>query len=148
MTEYVFLWFENWQVFTEQIILLIAFGSTVYSIWKNTDTNKTKLLHEMNCEERSLSIRLFEIARDINNGKSKKREDTEEKKKLEMEQKVIISQYLNFLEHLSLLINSRKISSRLAKRYWKRIIGQANDNYSKEIFPTYKEFIKLHQKWF
>lgn len=140
----VFLWFDEWQIFSEQLLFLIGFAITFYSILKNTDANKTKLLHEMNCEERNISIKLFELTRDINNNTNNK---TKEKNKLKMEQDVLIAHYLNFLEHLSLLINTGKINEKIAKRYWKTIIKQATDIYPKKIFPIYKEIIKLSQKW-
>ncbi|MFA5302976.1 MAG: DUF4760 domain-containing protein [Candidatus Nanoarchaeia archaeon] len=164
MSELIILWFSSYEIFSEQIIALstfflgvIGFIYTIKSINNNTESGKTSLLQDMCNEERDLSLKLFSLAKEIKNDKDKKEmvsldnkikeNDLKHKEEKLMEQDVLISQYLNFLEHLSLLINSKKIDEKLAKRYWGKIIKQAESNYKQKIFPDYTEFIILYNKW-
>ena len=142
------LWiFDSWQSLVNTLILFFGFLATIWSIRKNTEARKISLFHDMTKEERAISLKLFEIARDIKN-KTYEGKDKEKIKKLKIEeQNVIINQYLNFLEHLALLINEKKIDERITKKYFGSIIKDAVNNYQNKIFPKYTQIIKLHEKW-
>lgn len=139
---------NNWQsTLISTIILFFGFLLTIWQIHKNTEARKISLFHDMSKEERAISLKLFEIAREIRN-KEYSSEDKEKVKKLKLEeQNVIIHQYLNFLEHLALLINERKIDEKITKKYFKSIVKDASNNYNDKIFPKYTQLIKLHERW-
>ncbi len=137
----ILLIFKDWQSFVEITLITLGFAATVYSIYKNTDSIRTNLLHDMNKEERALSMKLFEITNGIKNKENKN------KKILKIQKEILITQHLNFFEHLALLINQRKINGKLAKKYYKTLVLDAITNYKGHIFPKYTELIKLYKKW-
>jgi hypothetical protein len=142
MTECLFIWgyFCSWEGLAQTVILAVGFIVTIWTLRKDTEARRLQLLHEMNKHGSDLSLKLAELSfmAEHNN------ELVSEK------HGILIKEHLNFYEHLSLLINEKKIDEKLAKRYWgKNIQGLFQQSeYKDRICPTYVEIIKLHQKWF
>jgi len=76
------LWiFDSWQSLVNTLILFFGFLATIWSIRKNTEARKISLFHDMTKEERAISLKLFEIARDIKN-KTYEGKDKEKNKEI------------------------------------------------------------------
>jgi hypothetical protein len=154
-------------------ILVIGLSLTAYAIKRNTDAVKTNLLHDMNNEERNLSMEVFKKGTEINQKKREIEKATKVKiisiKDLDKipdskfghlkqayldlteQTHILITQHLNFFEHLALLILNKKIDEELAKRYYKSLVFSAVENYEpvlgNALFSQYTEFNKLYNRW-
>jgi len=124
----------------QTIILILGFGVTVWSIYKNTEARKTELFHDMAKEERDLQIKLTEITREL---KKEEEQGSTKIEELKLLKKIIIKQHLNFFEHLALLINEKKINKNMTMKYFKALFKDATKKYEEYIFPDYTQIIKL-----
>ena len=138
----------------QTIILLLGFALTIWKIHQNTEARKLSLFHDMCKEQQNIQLELFKITRDIKNTKqvSSDKEKVENFKKgeqsdVEKEKSVMIEHYLNFLDHLALLINERKIDEKLSKKYFNSIVDEAVKCYKDQVFPNYVQLLELHRNW-
>ncbi len=127
-------------VWIEILVVFGGFLATCYSIHKNTEARKISLFHDMAKEERELHMRLGEIIMDI------KREKEKFKEELNLFHQLIVEEYLNFFEHLALLINERKINEKLVLKYFTTLIKGVYSEYNSEICTKYTQLNKLITK--
>jgi len=122
------------------ITAIVGFFATCWQLRQDLISRKTQLLHEMYNELRQLDLKAMELVEKIKESKSKDNE---------AEYKAIVTEYLNYLEHLSLLINTGHIDEDLAKRAFRKIIIEdAPQNFGEEIDDNiYKEYAELRKRW-
>lgn len=126
------------------ISAIVGFIAAYCQLKQNLITRRTQLLHDMFSQLSQLHLKILELVGDIT--KSGNGDNKGEHKE---EYKVIVNEYLNFLEHLSLLINTKHIDEKLAKRAFRRIvIKDAPEHFAEEIDDSiHKEYAMLRKKW-
>lgn len=131
-------------IFLSAIAVGIAFYGryqTDKEIKNNAEATKTRLLHDMAKEERKISFKLFEVAREVKDSDNDKEELTKQKE-------ILIKNHLNFFDHFALLVNKKKLDEDLAREYFGDLVKQAHSKYTDRIYDDYPQFIKLYARWF
>jgi len=127
-----------------QIGVLCAATIGLFLTWlqlsQSVKSQKVSLLHDMLKELRDLHLKLFCFIKDMTK---------ENKETCGKEREVLVAEYLNYLEHLSVLVNEKYIDERLAiKIFRKLVVEDTPTNFKKEIEEgIHVQYIKLLSKW-
>ncbi len=122
------------------VVAILGIFLTWWQLRRSVRSQRIQLLHEMSNELRSLHLKLMELTISI---KDKKQEDTSQ------EYKTLVAEYLNYMEHLSLLINEKYIDDRIAKKIFNRLVVEDTPRSFQGALKegVYKEYSKLVKRW-
>lgn len=122
------------------IVAIIGIFMTWWQLRQSVRSQRIQLLHDMSNELRNLHLKLMELTISI---KEKNQKDTSG------EYKTLVTEYLNYMEHLSLLINEKYIDEHIAKKIFRRLVVEDTPhNFKDELKEEiYKEYSKLLKRW-
>jgi len=150
--------FNDYQSLFQSFLVLVGLSITAFSIWRNSNSIKTSLLHDMNKEERDMQKLIHDIKHkidDLKRGGLKKETREKKMKILREEQTFLVENHLNFYEHLGLLIRHKKIKEKIAHEYYKDLLINTVSKYRsirdnekiKELLPKYTNVNWLYDRW-
>lgn len=122
------------------VVAIIGIPITLWQLHQAIKSQKIQLLHSMTNEQRNLHLKILELA--AVKQKGSKIDDKDKRKTL-------VTEYLNYLENLALLINEKYIDEPIAKKiFYLVVVNQTPENFREEINDAiYKEYAALRNRW-
>lgn len=148
--------FDDYQSLFESLLVLIGLLFAGWTIFRNSSSLKTSLLHDLAKEERDLRIKIYNITVGLDKLKNETSIKKDEKiKLLKDRRKFLIETHLNFFEHIGILVFYKKIKEKITKEYFRDVIIQTYDMYSsikddkevEKLLKKYDNAIKLYNRW-